>query len=307
MKACLALVALAGCASALPKRSIDPEGQAHTERHSVTPMTKPEASEIQTTLAGGEQRPEVRASIEIDAASLPVGTWGALRPGAAFNMTTDPPEFHIGGMRFAEVSVGSFTAFTDTAVSTAKWPQCHRLGGALAVWRGLSLDEWSEDSIAVVMTRGPFDFVSCTAKPEASLIQRAVGIVPGFVYAVRVDDVVYVVLPHASFVSAAHNAAGSGPFSSATLPCKPHHESAAAMRIATSSLTRWQEISTYGPWADPGRVSSDDPIASLLVIVEVRARGDRNIVSVSAAVPHMSGEDVYAPFFDAMKRAGARG
>ena len=156
------------------------------------------------------------------------------------------------------------------------------------------------------MTRGPFDFASCVAKPEVSLVKRALGVVPGFVYALRVEDAVYVVLPHTSFASATRNAAGSGPFSSTTLPCKPHHESAAAMRVPAESLLHWQELSTYGPWAEPGAHAAEDPSQSLLVLVEVRARGDGNVVSISAALPYMTSEDTFAPFFEAMKRAGSR-
>jgi len=308
MRAWLVLLCLplAGCASELPKRPT----QAHAATQHATPTREPEAPRaepIDITLAAGEPRPEVRASIEIDAASLPVGTWGPLLGRNSFSLTTDPPTFHIEGMRFAEVSVGGFSAFTDTFASTVTWPQCHRPGSTMALWRGLSLDQWSEDSIKIVMTRGPFDFASCVAKPEASLVNRALGIVPGFVYALRVDDAVYVVLPHASFASATRNRTGSGPFSSATLPCKPHQESAAAMRISASSLTSWQEISIYASWADPGRTDSAADPNQLLVIVEVRARGDGNVVSVSAAVPPTTSEDVYEPFFAAMKRAASRG
>jgi hypothetical protein len=255
-------------------------------------------------LAIGEPRPEVRASIEIDASSLPVGKWGPPTKGSSFTMTTDPPEFRVGGSRYAEVSVGGFSAFTDTFVATTDWP-CHRPGHATALWRGLSLDAWGVDGIKVVMSRGPYDFATCTAVPEATLVQRAREIVPGFVYGLRVDDSVYIVLPHASFAAATRNAAGSGPFSSATLPCVPHQEAAAVVRMSPVSLTGWQEISVLGPWANPWPADNAQNSGLLMIIVEVRARGDGNAIAVSAALPADTVNEVYAPFFAAMKRAAA--
>jgi hypothetical protein len=267
----------------------------------MTPPSITPDDPLEPTLAAGDPRPQVRASMEVDAASIPVGTWGPPQAGVSFRVTTDPNEFHVTGTRFAEVRVGSFSAFTDTTVPLANWPQCHHPGSATALVRGLSVDGWSEDSIELVMTRGPFDYASCTARAEASIVKRALGIVPGFVYALRVEDSVYVVLPHAWFASATRNAAGSGSFSSATLPCKPHHEAAAAMRIAAASLSGWQEISTLGVWAHPEWTDSSNDVG-LLVIVEVRARGDGNVVAVSLALPQTSGEDTYAPFFDALRK-----
>ena len=300
-----ALLIVASCAAAPT-----PVTPVHAARPVARATTEPPAARglplDWLTPIGGPERPKVVASVEVDTGRLPLAAWGP--PDAASfvhftNGQTNEYHFVIEGVSFGELHVSDFLAYTGNDHATGTWPSCnlakHVARRLIAEWRGLSIRHWTDDGVDVVMSRGVFDETPCRATATTTLKGRAEAIVPGFVYALRVEDALYVVAPRATLAASTDDAAGSGPFSSALLPVTPSHDATVSLRVSRSSIAAWLHIRSSPGQLAPNETPNDE---QLLLTIEVRARGDGHVASVTAALPADANEGIYGDLLDAMRR-----
>jgi hypothetical protein len=260
-------------------------------------------------LLAEDSRPTLRATVEVDAETLPIATWGPPRKDSWLSFFAGPegfPRFHVEGVSYAEVRTGDFLGFTgkiDGFASDA-WPECGPgRPSRPATWRGISVVDWNDSRVTIMMSRGVLDGAACLATATTTLVGRAAAIVPRFVYALRFDRSIYVVMPAGPLAVATDGRAGHGSFSAIVLPLEAHHEAAAAVRISNFGLERWKampQLSSLEP------ETSADPSTCPLATVEVRARGDRLVVALSVATVWW-GQDVAHDFVAAVEARAKHG
>jgi hypothetical protein len=175
---------------------------------------------------------------------------------------------------------------------------------------GFSPVRWTDNGIDIEMGQGDFDAASCKTTATASLFARAKALVPGYVYALRVHDErdsLYVILPHATLVSAGGDpstpldASNTGTFARVRLPLAKDTAASAAVRISPTALGLWDQLRRTGSpvqaFADDTSMTSE----SLLVTIEVSAQGDMKVASLSFALPQTANAAAYTHLLQAAR------
>jgi len=276
-------------------------------------------------LAKGDRRPTVHV-VRFDPDALPVATWGDPTAGAGFRVgkIRDGWRLWIRTHVFAEVIVATpphsgskvlFTAFTGGSFAQGDVPTC-RPGNTqtlMALWYGFSPDGWTDQGVDVEMGDGDLDLATCSATPKRSLHGRAAAIVPGFIYALRVqegeddaDDKLVVFLPRGAFVSMAADptmpvdASDTGPFTRLTFPLSPGTARSAVLRVSPASLALWSSLRNTGApvWSFDDKSAPHD---DLQLEVDVSSQDEGKMGTVSLAIPAGRSQRPYAALLAAAK------
>ncbi len=250
---------------------------------------------------------EVIASLRVDAARLPLVRWGPPEASSRVRVTASGPArygFLVDRVSFAEFTIDDdFGAFTGEDFFHGSFPACGtRARRGRAAWRGFSQRNWTDSGVDVEMSRGSFDFLSCAAAADTTIRGRAAALVPGFIYALRLEDMasqyLWVLLPRASLASASEDAAASGSFSMATLLLEPHQSAAAALRISPAALATWRRMRR----ARDVKGQSDQVSDGLLVSIDVDpSPNDDLAISIAFALPRGGHERDFAAILDAVR------
>lgn len=306
MRAWAALfVAACHAAPSITPRAIVPAPDVASTKPTPTVEPKREGLLDDGDLLSEAPRPTVRATVEVDAQALPIATWGPPTKDSWLSFSTNADgfrRFHVEGVSFAEVRTGDFVGFTGELDGFAndEWPECGPgKPSRAATWRGISVVHWSDARVTIAMSRGVLDGASCFARATTTLVGQAAAIVPRFVYALRFDRSVYVIMPAGTLAVASDGRAGHGPFSAIVLPLEAHREAAAAVRVSNFGVERWRgmpqlAVSLLQP------ETTEDPSTSPLAVVEVRTRGDRLVLALSVATVPWGGT-VAAEFVTAVE------
>src|SRR5579859_44459 len=231
---------------------------------------------------------------------------------------------------FAEVVVASgasvpsgatvpieFTGFTGGPFSRGNLPACgHARGARLAVWDGFAPRGWTDDGVDVEMDEGDFELATCSATPRRSLLGRAAAIVPGFVYALRLQDdgeepggdTVVVFLPRATLAGVAADptaplqASNVGAFTRLTFRLGHDGAGAASLRLSPAAMSLWARMRrTQAPllaWDDEVQ-----PHDALLLGIDVARQGDAELGTLAVALPPHVSDKPYARLIAAAQAA----
>lgn len=247
-------------------------------------------------------------AVHFDVASLPLAKWGPpVKKSHGFTLTplgkgTDGYRLWVRSPLYSEVVVSSsmsrasFSAFTGGSFGEGLPPDCgpDHLGRFPARWLGLDPRAWTDASVRVEMATGPLDVATCSAAPELAIDARAAAIVPGFVYAIRVEEswgeALHVFLPRGVLTAASASlaspldAASSGAFTRFTFPVADTMGRAAVARLSPAALRLWAHMRTsLAPvWQ---YVDSTPTADDLLVEVDVVAQGERTLGTVTITAP----------------------
>jgi hypothetical protein len=268
---------------------------------------------------------------------LPVATWGKPRPEAGFTLHRIPDGWHlfVRTTLYAEVVVSQSASFDEPGTSRVGFsgytagsfgagnpPDCGpgHTGRRLTVWGGLAPAGWTDDGVDVEMEQGDYELASCSGVPKRGLRGRAMAVVRGYVYALRVreepdddgeaDESLLVFLPRGALVSASADpetpvaTSNTGTFTRLTLPLARGTAGTASVRVSPASLRLWQRLRRGNAGAsafeDPAHVNDD-----LLVGVDVAWQGDVRFGSVTFALPRTAERRAFAGVLAAARVVGS--
>jgi hypothetical protein len=266
-------------------------------------------------LANGDSRPlALGKAIRFDPDALPLATWGEPRDAAGFSIHPRGSGFRLWlrSLLYAEIVVedtrgaSAFSAFTGGSFFEGAPPDCGpgHTGSFPARWAGLAPRHWTAAGVDVEMGDGDFDLATCNAHARTSVQARAVAIVPGFVYGLRVkrdddDETLFVFLPRGVLVSSAGDPSApialsnTGPFTRLSMSLERGAARSAAVRVAPESLRLWSYIraslAPIGSFED-----RTAPHEALLVSIDATWQDDRKLGSISLALPRRHDVRPYA-------------
>lgn len=302
---------------AAPVPPAEPPAQDAPSAHGVEPMVR--------FLTKGESRPPV-TTMRFDPDAVPVAAWGEPLQGAGFRVSKlrDGWRLWVRTHVFAEVVVAAppgnggqivFTAFTGGSFAQGDVPTCTASSTRTlaAIWSGFSPDGWTNQGLDVEMDVGELDLSTCSAAPSRSLHARAAALVPGYVYALRVEegddvpDKLVVFLPRGALVSAGGDpnapidTSNTGSFTRVSLPLARGVAGQAVVRISPASLALWSTLratgAPVGSFDDKSEAHDD-----LQVSIDVSWQGPALLGTLSFAVPARKGAGAYAGLLAAAKR-----
>jgi hypothetical protein len=282
-------------------------------------LAEPPAAPGASSVARLREGVDVRApavTLHFDPKALPTAAWGDPSPGAGFTLrpTTDGWHLWMRTALFAEVVVAAeasvpngasvpvqFVAFTGGPFGRGSAPPCGGLvkGTRIATWGGIAAHGWNDAGVDVEMDEGDLDLATCSATARRTLAGRAAAIVPGFVYALRVQDdgeelgteSIVAFLPRAALAGVAADptapvlASNTGSFTRLTFRLGREGAGASSLRLTPASMDLWARMRANH--APKGAVWEDGTQAhlGLLVGLDVVRQADVELGTLSVALP----------------------